>query len=161
MTKKELVAQLAGLLDEARVEVVCQVCGRAVEVHYIKSRFNGGSIVIHTTINSPGETWKNIPGWYGKYQVSDLGNVRNTKGEFLSQRLNRGWKLVSLRKNGNRFERRVHKLVAETFIRPFLEKENTHHINGIRHDNRLINLEILPISDHTKLHTDARGLERW
>lgn len=161
MTKKELVALLAGLLDEARMEVMCHVCGRTVEIHSIKSRFNGESIVIHTTINSPGETWKDVLGWDGKYQVSDLGNVRNAAGEFLSQPLSGGWKLVSLRRDGKKSTRRVHKLVAEAFIRPFLESECTHHINRVKHDNRLINLEIMFMRDHAQLHADTRGIERW
>lgn len=160
MTKKELIKELRKFSDNPDVSVICP-CGRATRVHAVTSMFSTKDIVIHTTINSPGETWMDIPGWDGKYQASDQGNVRNAKGEFLSQRLNRGWKIVSLRKNGKRFERRVHKLVAETFIRPFWEDENTHHINGIRHDNRLINLEIIPMRDHAKLHASPRNTTEY
>ena len=84
MTKKELVAQLEQFSGDTEVLVVCP-CGLTTKIHTATSLFTTKDIIIHTVMDSPGETWKAIPGWGGKYHVSDLGNVRNTKGEPLSQ----------------------------------------------------------------------------
>lgn len=46
-----------------------------------------------------------------------------------------------------------HRLVKEIEIGRFLTKnESVHHKNGIKHDNRISNLEIIDPVDHTRLH---------
>lgn len=69
------------------------------------------------------EIWKDIPGYEGKYEVSNLGNVRslnyNHTGEIklLKQGTNKkGYKLVNLCKNGKQKCYLIHRLVAMTFI---------------------------------------------
>lgn len=67
------------------------------------------------------EIYKNIPGYNGKYQVSNLGNVRSlyhSEPRILKQ-INRdkyGHKNVELYKDGVRKKFLVHRLVAEAFI---------------------------------------------
>ena len=52
-------------------------------------------------------------------------------------------------------------LVFEEFLGRNLEhEENIHHINGIKDDDRLSNLQILSNSKHCKLHASKRTLER-
>lgn len=69
------------------------------------------------------EIWKDIEGYEGKYQVSNLGRVRslnyNHTGEIklLKQSTNKyGYKLVGLCKNGKEKKYQVHRLVAIAFI---------------------------------------------
>lgn len=67
------------------------------------------------------EIYKDIPGYDGKYQVSDLGNVRSLqyKEPRILQPINRdkyGHKNVELCKDGVRKKFLVHRLVAEAFI---------------------------------------------
>jgi len=59
------------------------------------------------------EIWKPIFG----YEVSDMGRVRNTKGEVLQQKMDKkGYLLVTLRDSpGDRSVYRVHRLVLEAF----------------------------------------------
>jgi hypothetical protein len=59
----------------------------------------------------------------------------------------KGYPFVSLSKNGKVVQFRVHTLVVTSFIGPMFPKGQVNHLNGIRHDNRLENLEM----------TDNRG----
>ena len=68
------------------------------------------------------EIWKDIKGYEGKYQVSNLGNVKAVhyhnggKEKLLKRGNTRGYLTVVLCKNGQMKTYRVHRLVAETFI---------------------------------------------
>jgi hypothetical protein len=50
-----------------------------------------------------------------------------------------------------------HILVAEaTLGRPITRKEEVHHINSVKTDNRPENLQVLTASAHAKLHAKQR-----
>ena len=53
----------------------------------------------------------------------------------------KGYLFVSLRKDGKRYLRKVHRLVAQAFIRNPENKPQINHKNGNKEDNRIINLE--------------------
>ena len=84
------------------------------------------------------------------YEVSSLGNVRNVnyRGTGRTRMLHPskrkdGYLQVLLRKNGKRFMASVHRLVAFTFIEndDVENKTEVNHINEIKHDCRVENLE--------------------
>ena len=98
------------------------------------------------------ETWRDIEGYEGIYQVSDLGNVRSVdrldaanhkiKGRAmrLSQRRTKYLQL-SLSAEGKNKKHMVHRLVAQAFIPNPYSKSDVNHVNGVKDDNRLSNLE--------------------
>lgn len=49
-----------------------------------------------------------------------------------------------------------HNVVAEKMIgRPLKRDEIVHHRNGIKHDNREVNLEVMTRSEHMRIHAAA------
>ena len=102
------------------------------------------------------ETWKNIKGYEGLYQVSDQGRVKSLErkihhwrgGERVQkERLmkqvvtHNGYLRVGLRVDGKQKMLRVHRLVCEAFHENPENKPEVNHINEDKTDNRAVNLE--------------------
>lgn len=103
------------------------------------------------------EIWKDIPGFEGLYQVSDLGRVKslpkqiwNGKGYYISKEkilrpntLAKGYFQVELKRNKQRCSLQVHRLVAMAFIENPDPEDliQVNHLNGNKQDNRVENLE--------------------
>lgn len=117
------------------------------------------------------EIWKDIPGYEGRYQVSDMGRVRSlnylgTKTvRVLKPKTSRGGYLcVSLCKNGKIWYAKIHRLVYGTFIgidKPYLRRGKgsecwvINHKDGDRTNNRLSNLELITQAENV-VYGDAR-----
>ena len=100
----------------------------------------------YTDIELKNEKWKDIAGYDGMYQVSDLGRVRSLKfGKvrvLRPQKNNNGYLIVGLYKDGKRKGITVHRLVANAFIPNDDEsKTQINHRNEIKTDNRVSNIE--------------------
>ena len=93
------------------------------------------------------EIWVNVLGYESFYEVSNLGNVKtlgNNKfgiSRIMKNTLRNGYCTVTLRKNNIQKIFRVHRLVAEAFIPNPNKKPQVNHINGVKSDNRVVNLE--------------------
>lgn len=87
------------------------------------------------------EQWKDIIDYEELYEVSSMGNIRNKKtGKILSNNSS-SYVCVSLFKNKTLKRFLGHRIVAKAFIDNPLNKKEVNHINGIKNDNRIENLE--------------------
>lgn len=88
------------------------------------------------------ENWRKVKD-FNLYSVSDQGNIRNDKtGRILKGGLDTyGYPQVILCKNGSRINRKIHRIVAETFISNPDNKPQINHIDGDKTNNEVSNLE--------------------
>ena len=87
------------------------------------------------------EEWRMIPGFYD-YFVSSNGRVFSLK-RFTFLRLShdaKGYMVVNLKRNDINYVRKVHRLVALTFLNNPELRRSVDHINNLKNDNRLENL---------------------
>lgn len=119
------------------------------------------------------EEWRDIKGYEGLYQVSDLGRVRSLdrvvlrkdgfkqtfKGRLLKpSKGKRGYLYLNVNKHGKLKTYRVHQLVAMAFLDhvPCGMEIQVDHIKGLITDNRVENLQILTKAEHNeKTHKNA------
>lgn len=106
-----------------------------------------GIVPQSSSVSQPLEEWRDVPGYEGCYQVSDLGHVRSlkrpkAKGKLLKlhRMYKSGYWVVRLQKPGSKqVAWLVHRLVAFVFL-GLSRSEEVDHINLNKDDNRLENL---------------------
>lgn len=87
------------------------------------------------------EIWKDIDGYEGLYEVSDLGRIKSLKRNRFMNGYISLYQEVKLTKNKSYIPFLVHRIVATEFIPNPENKEEVNHKNGIKTDNRAVNLE--------------------
>lgn len=115
------------------------------------------------------EIWKDIEGYEGRYQISNLGNVkslehyhkcmfwgkerlRHRKEQLLKQWKRSNYLLVDLWKDNKRDVKSVHVLVYKAFIDNIEEGFIVHHIDENKINNNVNNLKLINFKEHNELH---------
>lgn len=130
------------------------------------------------------EIWKDIKGYEGLYQVSNLGNVKsmdrfvaqnnngkmvNTlyKGKQLKKHKNNKYLNVHLSKNGIGEWKLIHRLVAEAFLEKENDKNIINHIDNNTTNNNIDNLEwttykgnMQHASKQGRMHCNIKNLKK-
>lgn len=106
------------------------------------------------------EAWKEVPGFDGKYLISDLGRMKRyskaANGKiFKSQKHNLGYRMVRLYKRGVGYTRfYLHRLVCKVFLGD--SDLVVDHINGNKRDNRLSNLQYVTQRQNTQNYQKSK-----
>jgi len=118
------------------------------------------------------EIWRDVVGYKGVYEVSDLGRVRSLdrvvdgprvrqgiKGKVLRMSLSYGYERVYLCQNGLPKPFYVHGLVSAAFIGPRPVGRKINHIDGDKLNSRPLNLKYVTQSENA-LRSYRTGLSK-
>lgn len=120
----------------------------------------------------PNEEWRDVVGWEGLYQVSNLGRVKSLPrmiefsdgrkrffcGKILKSKIvGRGYLHVGLCCGAKTKSEYVHRLVATSFIPNPDKCPQVNHIDGCKTNNHVSNLEWCTNGENTK-HAYQTGL---
>lgn len=115
--------------------------------------------------------WRDIKDWEGLYQINAFGQVKSLsrifKGKLNFKKvskeriLNTGhnnYPMVNLCRQGKSTMCTVHRLLWETFVGKIPNGMQINHIDGNKHNNNLINLEVVTPSQNIS-HAYKTGLK--
>lgn len=97
------------------------------------------------------EIWKDIKGYEGLYQISNLGRVKSYKRNNIilkPGKTKRGYMVVSLCSKKSIKKVYIHRLVAQSFIKNINSFEQVNHIDGDKANNKVDNLEWVSAKDN-------------
>ena len=129
------------------------------------------NLIEYTKRELSNEEWRPIKGYEGMYEVSNLGRIKGLprkvnnhtgyiqlKERFLrGHTTTKGYIQLQLSSRPNRVLKLIHVIVAEAFIPNPNNFPQVNHLNGIKHDNRVCNLEWCNNSMN-QLHAYKTGL---
>lgn len=125
------------------------------------AEWDTGENLLMCVENLPNEIWRDVVDYEGLYMVSNMGRVKslhfNREQILRASFSSKGYPQVSLSKNNRKRTWRVNIIVARAFIPNPENKPTVNHINGVKTDNRVENLEWATNAENTE-HAVRIGL---
>lgn len=107
------------------------------------------------------EEWRVVQNTGNKYSVSNLGRIRNNEtGTILKPSYKKGYLTIGLYLDGKQHTKILHRLIAKEFIPNPENKAEVNHINGVKDDNRVDNLEWVTPTENKQHAIDNHLWER-
>lgn len=110
--------------------------------------------------------WKAIQGFEGLYEVGECGNIKSLnynhtkKSKILKGGLDKdGYRIYSLMSGNVKKTVKGHRIVALHFISNPKNKPQVNHCNGVKDDNRVVNLSWVTNSEN-QIHAFNTGLQK-
>ena len=124
---------------------------------------SGGEEMSNAELNYPKNVviGKDVPGFENLYMALTNGQIWSyTKRCYMSQfKDKRGYMNVELYKDGKTYHSKVHRLVLSAFVPQPKGKDQVNHIDGIKNNNNLNNLEWVTGKENMQ-HSFSMGLEK-
>lgn len=116
-----------------------------------------------------GEEWRDIPGYEGRYQVSDMGRVQGPRKMLKPLKHRDGYVRVRLCFFGEETDWLIHRLVASVFIPNPLSLPEVDHGDNNKLNNAKTNLEWVTRLENMQRaerdglipHVGIKGSEHW
>lgn len=106
------------------------------------------------------ETWKDVEGYEGLYEISTLGNLKSLHtNKILKKRPHDGYARYALYRDKKPNYILAHRLVAMNYLNNELNKTEVNHIDGNKLNNSISNLEWVTHTENMNHAKDSGLLE--
>lgn len=107
------------------------------------------------------EIWKDIKGYEGSYQISNLGRAKSFKSKtekiMRFSKAGRNYDTICLMQNGKVNRQYIHRLVAIHFLENPTNLREVNHKDGNKQNNNVNNLEWVSLIDNLKHAREVLG----
>jgi hypothetical protein len=131
---------------------IMDVTSQVLEVTQKLITLNITNTVLNAEVEHPiTEEWRLVGLEYPGYHASSFGRIRGLKGKIFNRKPSKSGYIscTVINSKGQEVGRQIHVLVAMTFIPNPENKPVVNHINGVKDDNRVINLEWATYSENS------------